>query len=99
MAGSTLYELAAAEHQAAKGEVLLAPSTLERIGRQVEIKELRIGEHGERFGVLVDLLVPVDSHPWPDLPEDGFEVEVLRDWLLPPVFERLRGGRGEFLGE
>ncbi|HEX7974040.1 MAG TPA: AAA family ATPase, partial [Anaerolineales bacterium] len=21
------------------------------------------------------------------------------DWLLPPVFERLRGGRGEFLGE
>ena len=46
---------------------------------------------------LRDLVVDVDPEPGyepPPLPED-----LVRPWLLPAVYERLRTGRGEFLAE
>lgn len=99
LAGSTLYQLAATEHHAAKGEVLLAPSTMASIDKLVEVKERRVGEHGEQFSVISGLTAPVEPHPWPDIPEDTFQIEQLRAWLLPPVYQRLLSGQGEFLGE
>ena len=44
---------------------------------------------------LVEALFPPDTPPrWPQLPE-----ETARQWLLPPVWERMVAGRGEFLAD
>ena len=62
------------------------------------LREIRQGESGA-VGVvatLVDPPAPVNtsSTAWPDLPE-----EIARQWLLPPVWERMVAGRGEFLAD
>jgi predicted ATPase/class 3 adenylate cyclase len=41
----------------------------------------------------------VSPHPWPDLEPDSLSESQLRSWLLPPVYERLNAGKGEFLAE
>lgn len=101
LAGSLIDDLAAAEHFAGKGEVVLEPSAVTSLGDRVSLHELR-EDHGENasgrtYGVLEALRVKVERAPVvepPRLPED-----VVRSWLLPAVYGRLRTGRGEFLTE
>ena len=53
LAGRLIDELAGAEHQAEKGEVVLDRSALEALGDRVEIREMRVEEDGWReFGVV-----------------------------------------------
>ena len=70
---------------------------LAALGDRVELKEIRAGELGE-VGVveaLVDAMFPSDTAArWPQLPD-----ETARQWLLPPVWERMVAGRGEFLAD
>jgi predicted ATPase/class 3 adenylate cyclase len=40
---------------------------------------------------------PVESDINPRLPEDDYQA--LRNWILPPVYDRLKAGQGEFLTE
>ena len=101
LAGRLIDELAGAERQAQKGEVVLNRSALESLGERVEIRETRMEEDDwreygvvERLAVAVDAPPPRDSSPAGELPE-----AVIREWLLPDVFERLRAGHGEFLAE
>ncbi|HKU85332.1 MAG TPA: tetratricopeptide repeat protein [Casimicrobiaceae bacterium] len=101
LAGRLIDELAGAERQAQKGEVVLDRSALESLGERVELRETRMEEEDWReYGVVERLAVGADE-PMPRasvnpaaLPED-----VVREWLLPDVFERLRAGHGEFLAE
>lgn len=98
LAGSLIDALAAAEHHARQGEVVLDESALVSLGDRVEIAERRADPGGLRaVGVLGGLPSPAAELPNPDaerLPE-----EVVRPWILPAVYERLRTGRGEFLAE
>ncbi|MEO8303520.1 MAG: tetratricopeptide repeat protein [Betaproteobacteria bacterium] len=99
LAGRLIDELAAAEKQAAKGEVILDRSALESLGDRVEILEHRVEEDGWReFGVVAKLTVAVEEAPEPT-GEDSLPEEVVKEWVLPAVYERLRTGRGEFLAE
>ncbi|MEO8753312.1 MAG: tetratricopeptide repeat protein [Casimicrobiaceae bacterium] len=101
LAGRLIDNLASAEHRAERGEVVLDPSALKALGDRVEIREHRVDkESGRAFGVVDRMTepvavadVPVQVYT-PPLPED-----VVRQWLLPAVYERLRTGRGEFLAE
>jgi predicted ATPase/class 3 adenylate cyclase len=100
LAGVALDQLAAAEHQAGKGEVVLDAAAAAALGEQVEIAAWRHDEEtGQRFGVVAGLLNPVSPSPWPQLPSDALSEEQVRPWLLPLVYERLRSGQGEFLAE
>jgi class 3 adenylate cyclase/tetratricopeptide (TPR) repeat protein len=98
LAGRLIDELAAAEHSAQKGDVILEQSAIERLGDRVTLGERREDhETGRAHGVLVRLNVAAPRFPVhepPPLPED-----LVRPWLLPAVYERLRAGRGEFLTE
>ncbi|MEO8463624.1 MAG: AAA family ATPase, partial [Chloroflexota bacterium] len=98
LAGRLIDDLAAAEHFAQKGEVVLEPSAMRRLGDRVSLGELRHDEETDRtYAVLDQLNVEVPRTPVvepPPLSED-----LVRSWLLPPVFERIRTGRGEFLTE
>ena len=99
LAGRLVDQLAEAEHHAARGEVVLDASALASVGSRVDLHELRTDpETGRSFGLVRDLTVAVADAPSAEpsrrLPED-----LVRPWLLPAVYERLRAGRGEFLAE
>jgi class 3 adenylate cyclase/tetratricopeptide (TPR) repeat protein len=96
LAGALMDRLAAAEQQAAPGDVVVDAVTLAAIGDRLVLHPARPGR-GDA-GVVVGLQTPVSRAPSlppaPRLPES-----VVRQWLLPAVYERMRGGNGEFLAE
>ncbi len=97
LAGALMDSLAAAEQQSLPGEVVLDAGALRSLGDRVQLRDTREGEAGA-VGVvaaLVDDLFPPDTpERWPNLPE-----ETTRQWLLPPVWDRMVEGRGEFLAD
>ena len=99
LAGATLERLAAGEHEANRGEVILAPCALEALQEQVTISEIREAEDGRRFGVITALLADPQPPQLPELDAEKLSEEEVRTWLLHPVYRRLRRGMGDFLAE
>jgi len=98
LAGRLIDELAAAERHAGQGEVVLDQSALDSLGDRVEIAERRVdADSGRTVGVVARL--PDQPAELPIAPEERLPEEVVRPWILPAVYERLRTGRGEFLAE
>ena len=99
LAGRLIDALATAEHLAARAEVVLDRSVLESLGDRIEVRELRAdAESGREFGVVASMTAKVDDAP-ASIHEDPLPEDVVRQWLLPAIYERLRTGRGEFLAE
>lgn len=102
MAGKTLENLAHAEHQANKGEVILDSAAVDTLGERLQISAWRTDEQtAERFAVVTGLnenITPIER-PWhvPDL--EASASEELQTWLLPSVYRLLQAGQGEFLAE
>ncbi|HEX3427161.1 MAG TPA: tetratricopeptide repeat protein [Acidimicrobiales bacterium] len=90
LAGSLVDDMAAVEHEALPGDVVLASSTRASLGSRVAT--------GER-GVLIRSIGAVAEHPWPALAEDPENIDAVSPWLLPPVRSRLSAGLGDFLAE
>lgn len=100
LAGSTLDYLAAAEHHAKRGEVVLDATAIASLGDPVEYAMWRHDDFtGRRFGVVKRLHELVDPTPLVEISAEDLDPEIIRQWLLPPVYERLRRGQGEFLAE
>ena len=100
MAGETLQRLARAEHMAERGDVVIdefAAAALDEVHNIVEWRDDH--ETHERFAVVRAVDATVTADPWPELPVDALSPEAIRPWLLPPVANRLFGGKGEFLTE
>ncbi len=98
LAGRLMDDLAEAEHHARKGEVVLDPSAVAALGDRAVLGDLRTDEDtGRTCAVLRGLVIDVEPEPGHQpapLPDD-----LVRPWLLPAVYERIRTGRGEFLAE
>lgn len=100
MAGVTLERLAAGEHHANKGEVVVDAFTAEALGERAPVREWRLEEStGARFAVVSGLKAPVAEAAWPALVPGALSDEVARSWLLAPVYRRLQSGGGQFLAE
>ena len=100
IAGPPLDELARAEHQARRGEVVAAAGVIERAGLRVAVEEWRVDEEsGRRFAVIAGLAEPVSPRPWPELPPETLPDSVCRPWLAPAVAARLSSGTKQFLAE
>ncbi len=99
LAGATLERLAAAEHEAGRGEVILAPCALEGLAGQVEVVEIREAQDGRRFGVISRLLVEPEPPQISPVAVENLDEEEIRTWLLPSVYRRLRRDMGDFLAE
>jgi class 3 adenylate cyclase/tetratricopeptide (TPR) repeat protein len=97
LAGALMDRLVAAEHHAESGEVVIDAETLGALAPRVHLAEVR-GEGPGRTGV-VSALVDAPAPPPPPRPYPRLPRSVVRQWLLPPVYERMRAGRGEFLSE
>jgi predicted ATPase/class 3 adenylate cyclase len=100
LAGTTLDRLASGEHLAAKGDVILDALTVAALGEQARLAEWREdSETGERFAALAGLATLAAADAPPPLTDDVLPDELLKPWLLPPVYARLESGLGDFLTE
>src|SRR5664279_2851422 len=95
LAGALMDRLAHAEHAAREGEVVLDAPTARSLGLRVHLAE-HLREHGARvaLGLTDPATLPAPRSPLPILPE-----EVVRQWVLPRVYDRMIAGRGDFLAE
>jgi predicted ATPase/class 3 adenylate cyclase len=99
MAGKTLDRLARAEHLAGRGDVIVDGPTAESLADGLLITEWRQNEEGgEAFAAVSELTLDVPPEPWPKL-EKELSSELVAQWLLPSVHNRLNKGQGEFLAE
>ncbi len=113
LAGVVLERIGTAEHYARKGEVLLSQELATQLGDQVNIVEWRGKTKSQKqrsntatFGLVNSLTVPVEPCPWPAAPgstnqagNGGLSEAQIRPWLLPPIYQSLQSGQGEFLAE
>ena len=99
IAGQTLDRLAAAEHAANRGEVVVAGDIAERNRVQLAIREWRTDDRGRRIAVVCGSVEGVAPTPWPELPSEGLSDTACRPWVLPAVYERARSGHRQFLSE
>jgi len=98
LAGSLIDDLAAAEGLAGKGEIVLDESVVQSLGSRIAAREQRTASSGRTGCVLVELVEEADPRR-PIAPLEMLDEDVVRQWLLPTVFERLAGGGGALLGE
>ena len=100
LAGQTLDRLAQVDHHANGGEVVLDMVTAQALGDQVEIaSQWHDKDDGRGYAVVSGLNRPAPPAAWPSLADDAIHHAIARPWLLPPVYQRLRRGLGEFLAE
>jgi predicted ATPase/class 3 adenylate cyclase len=98
LAGRLIDDLAETEHHADKGEVVFDASAVAALGGAVELgEERRDDATGKTFRVATALTVDVPEQPAGE--PSPLADDLVRPWLLPAVYERLRSGRGEFLAE
>ena len=93
--------MAAAEHLAERGDVVVAPEVVTHLGDLLSIAEVRTDHNtGLQFAVVTGITAPVTESPWPAIPpERQLSNDQARPWLLRPVFDRLMSGEGQFLAE
>lgn len=100
LAGQTLDRLAEVDHHAHGGEVVLDMATAQALGDQVQVAAWRQNDDdGRSLAIVSGLNRPAPPAAWPLLADDAIHHAIARPWLLPPVYERLRRGLGEFLAE
>ena len=99
LAGSTLDLVAAAEHQADRGDVIVSADIAEKFSQQLTIGEWRTDEEiGKRFATVLGLTEAVAATPWAEL-SDTLSEEQARTWLWPTIYDRLQSAQGQFLAE
>jgi len=100
LAGQVIDEITIGEHLAQPGEVLVQAAIVEADGADMTVADWRVDQaSGQRFASVSSLAVSVPPAPWPDLSADQLLEDQIKPWLLPPVYERVHGGKSEFLSE
>lgn len=99
LAGRTLERLAAADHLANRGEVVLDPVALSQLAGRIHVLEERVDDAGERFAVIERLLFDAQSAQWPTIALDALSDDDVRCWLLPSVYNQLERGFSRFMAD
>ncbi|MEM7029546.1 MAG: tetratricopeptide repeat protein [Chloroflexota bacterium] len=99
LAGSTIDRMADAEHQAERGEVVVAPEVSAALEHNLIFGDARVDQDtNTTFSVVKRIIQPASETPWPPL-EQSFSQADIRLWLLPAVWDRVQSGQGRFLAE
>ena len=99
IAGQTLDRLAAAEHVANRGEVVVQAEVAEQLAGYVAIRERRVDDRGRPIAVISGSVEGVAPAPRPELPLEDLSDAQCRPWVLPDVYERASSGHKQFLSE
>lgn len=92
--GTTIDRAARAEALAGHGEIVASAEVTQELGSQSRTRAL-----SEGFRRVVGVDAKAAPAPWPQLPAAALSPTEVRPYLLPPVYERLVAGQGEFLAE
>ncbi|MBL8055381.1 MAG: adenylate/guanylate cyclase domain-containing protein, partial [Anaerolineales bacterium] len=95
LAGRTLDRLAALEHVAEKGEVVVGAEVVDQLDAAAGLSRPVPG--GAPAVVVTSPPAEGPAAAWPPLPPAALADHAVRAWLLPGVFERTR--QGHFLAE
>lgn len=102
LAGSIVDRLDLAEDQARQGEILAGPEIVDRLGSGCKIAAWRLVAD-QHFALITGLKTEAPPVPWQALAAAGnrpaLDENQTRPWLLPPVYERIKAGQGNFLAE
>jgi class 3 adenylate cyclase len=100
MGGPVAEHLGAAALMVHAGEVVVDVQTANRLAEILTISEQRPAPDNTRsYAVVTNLREVVEPSPWPDILTGSLTEDVLRPWVLPALYERLRQGHGQFLTE
>ena len=100
LAGRLMDNLAAAEHHAKKGEVVLDHAAYQNLKDSVLLSGSRMDVlTGSQFYVINGLTVSVQPEPWSELQAEEFDMAAVKPWIHNPVFRRLEENLGDFLAE
>ncbi len=107
LAGKTLHKMSEAERLANSEEVVIASDIAHLLHPRLQIAQWRENEAtSERFAVVTELAesmedesVTVPSASALSSHQPTLSEEEASAWLLPSVYERLQGGKGQFLAE
>ena len=99
MVGDTLDQVASAESVANRGDVVVTQPIFEQFSAHLQLVEWRTADSGEPFAVVDGFGLAVAEQPWVAVDEDAISAETQQSWLLPPVYQRLASGLGNFLAE
>jgi adenylate cyclase len=100
VAGTTIARLSTGERLANKGDIVLDEATYTALDGNAKTADERVNEEtSEKYFVFRSLNVVAESAPLSSLNEDAIEIEKLRTWLLPTLYEREATGLITFLTE
>jgi class 3 adenylate cyclase/tetratricopeptide (TPR) repeat protein len=100
LAGATVGAVAAGEHLAERGEVVLAEPADDDVLAGLTITGWRVDhDSGLRFACVSGAAADLPATPWPPLADTAIPPDTVRPWVLPPVFERLTAGHQSFQAE
>lgn len=100
LAGSVLDELALAEHQAERGEIIVPFSMAEKFVDLLRIVDERVeADSGTRWAVITQERQPPAGDAVIDPWTDQLSEADLKPWVQSEIYARLKSGRGEFLAE
>jgi CheY-like chemotaxis protein/class 3 adenylate cyclase/predicted metal-dependent HD superfamily phosphohydrolase len=99
IAGHTVDRLAAAEHMAERGEVVVEAEIAEELGPRLRIAAWRSDEQGGRLAVVSGAAEIRGPETCPPPPCPTLSDSQCRPWVLPFVHERLASGNRQFLSE
>jgi class 3 adenylate cyclase len=106
LAGAAILELGGVLHEIERGEIRVGQGALQQIEAQLAITEWYLSDQGQPIARVTGLrppampteasatILPQQAPPKADLDE-----ALLVDWLLPPVYDRVRQGQGRFLND
>ena len=96
LAGATLSVLADAEHEAERGEIVLAAADVPMLEQTYHLAGWR---QEKRFAVLAGLKKEIAPCPWPDLDFNAIAETQIKPWMHAAVFEKVRTGQSDMLSE
>jgi len=100
LAGKTVDILAAGEHLASSGEVIVHRNITNQYKQEIISGDERTDlSSGEKFDVVTGLVEAVPAQPWIELRKDVLSEEQCRAWMLPAVYELVRSGVRGYLSE
>jgi class 3 adenylate cyclase/tetratricopeptide (TPR) repeat protein len=96
LAGKILARAAIGEQLAGPNEIIIHRSTREGMGSDVRVHGV---EGSDDYFVFRRLGKRVPNAPWNTDAVQSLDSELLRPWLLPPVFKKINAGQDDYLAE
>ncbi len=97
LAGQELLRVVEAQELIDRGEIAVYEAVFEEIKEQVERVSWRQARDGARIAVFENLSELAEPHPWPVTAT--LDINVAKQWVFRPIYERIAEGEIEFLTE